>query len=95
MVTKDKIRLKDTSFEIVQSNYKMIYDGNVSFDLFFKDKKGEWRLHGYNMKLEQCIKVIMLRSIDKDYDTLTLKEFFKEIKRLHDELINYLKLLGV
>jgi len=81
-------------FEIVEDDFKMEYADHNSFDLYFKNKKGEWKLDGYNMRLDTCLKAIMYSRMSAKHDVLTIKEFFKEVKAMYQELTSLLKSCG-
>jgi len=78
-------------FVIEESDFKMEYADHNSFDLCFKNTKGDWKLDGYNMKLDTCLKRIMYHRINNKHDHLTIREFFTEVKRMHAELTSLLK----
>jgi hypothetical protein len=77
-------------FEIIEDDFKMIYDGHRSFDLFFKNKKDEWKFDGYNIPLENCMKRIMLHRINTKYEVMSFKTFFQEMKKMNDEVTQLL-----
>jgi len=81
-------------FIIEESDFKMEYADYNSFDLYFKNAKGEWKLDGYNMKLDRCLKAIMYNRISAKHSVITLKEFISEVKTMYSELVSLLKSLG-
>ena len=83
---QSNLKDKDKGFEIVENDFKMVFDGSKAFDLHFKNKKGDWKLHGYNMQLASCIKTIIYDRVSRKFDVVDFRTFFSEVKKMQSEI---------
>ena len=83
---QENIKDIEKNFEIIGDDFKLIFDGRIAFDLFFKNKKNEWKLEGYNINLFNCMRRIMYFRLNKKIDTTDLKTFFQEMKKMKTEI---------
>ena len=76
----------EKGFEIIEDDFKMVFDGSYSFDLYFKTPKGAWKLQGYNVPFKNCLTKIIYNRISMKYDEISIKKFFEEYKQMCSEL---------
>ncbi len=79
----DKTITKES--EIEENDFKLVFSHGYSFDLYLKSSTDKWKLFGYSMPMEACIKTIAQNRLNtgKKYN---LSEFISEYKQCINEL---------
>lgn len=80
---------------IEEADFKMESDDRGRFDLFFRNNTNtNWKLYGYSMTLKNCIQVISHERLSKKLDVVDLRTFIKELKSMHNEVVNLLSIIN-
>lgn len=80
---------------IEEADFKMESDNRGRFDLFFRNNTNtNWKLYGYSMTLKNCIQAISHERLSQKLDVIDLKTFIKELKSMHDEVVNLLSIIN-
>ena len=80
---------------IEASVFKMVSDNRGRFDLFFRNNTNtNWKLYGYSMTLKNCIQAISHERLSQKLDVIDLKTFIKELKSMHNEVVNLLSIIN-
>lgn len=80
---------------IEEADFKMESDNRGRFDLFFRNNTNtNWKLYGYSMTLKNCIQVISHERLSQKLDVIDLKTFIKELKSMHNEVVNLLSIIN-
>ena len=80
---------------IEEADFKMESDNRGSFDLFFRNNTNtNWKLYGYSMTLKNCIQAISHERLSQKLDVIDLKTFIKELKSMHNEVVNLLSIIN-
>lgn len=80
---------------IEEADFKMESDNRGRFDLFFRNNTNtNWKLYGYSMTLKNCIQAISHERLSQKLDVIDLKTFIKELKSMHNEVINLLSIIN-
>lgn len=81
----------EKEFEIEESDFKMVFDGRTSFDLYLKNSTGALKLVGYNIPFLTCLKKIIYYRVDKKLTVTDLKTFLLTYKEVSEELDKTIK----
>lgn len=81
----------EKEFEIEESDFKMVFDGRTSFDLYLKNSTGTLKLVGYNIPFLTCLKKIIYYRVDKKLTVTNLKTFLLTYKEVSEELDKTIK----
>ena len=77
------------------ADFKMESDNRGRFDLFFRNNTNtNWKLYGYSMTLKNCIQAISHERLSQKLDVIDLKTFIKELKSMHNEVVNLLSIIN-
>lgn len=80
---------------IEEADFKMESDNRGRFDLFFRNNTNtNWKLYGYSMTLKNCIQAISHERLSQKLDVIDLKTFIKELKSMHNEVVNLLSIIN-
>ena len=80
---------------IEEADFKMESDNRGRFDLFFRNNTNtNWKLYGYSMTLKNCIQAISHERLRQKLDVIDLKTFIKELKSMHNEVVNLLSIIN-
>lgn len=80
---------------IEEADFKMESDNRGRFDLFFRNSTNtNWKLYGYSMTLKNCIQAISHERLSQKLDVIDLKTFIKELKSMHNEVVNLLSIIN-
>lgn len=80
---------------IEEADFKMESDNRGRFDLFFRNNTNtNWKLYGYSMTLKNCIQAISHERLNQKLDVIDLKTFIKELKSMHNEVVNLLSIIN-
>jgi hypothetical protein len=80
---------------IEEADFKMESDNRGRFDLFFRNNTNtNWKLYGYSMTLKNCIQAISHERLSQKLDVTDLKTFIKELKSIHNEVVNLLSIIN-
>lgn len=80
---------------IEEADFKMESDNRGRFDLFFHNNTHtNWKLYGYSMTLKNCIQAISHERLSQKLDVTDLKTFIKELKSMHNEVVNLLSIIN-
>lgn len=79
---------------IEEADFKMESDNRGRFDLFFRNTNTNWKLYGYSMTLKNCIQAISHERLSQKLDVIDLKTFIKELKSMHNEVVNLLSIIN-
>lgn len=80
---------------IEEADFKMESDNRGRFDLFFRNNTNtNWKLYGYSMTLKNCIQAISHERLSQKLDVIDLKTFIKELKLMHNEVVNLLSIIN-
>lgn len=80
---------------IEEADFKMKSDNRGRFDLFFRNNTNtNWKLYGYSMTLKNCIQAISHERLSQKLDVIDLKTFIKELKSMHNEVVNLLSIIN-
>ena len=80
---------------IEEADFKMESDNRGRFDLFFRNNTNtNWKLYGYSMTLKNCIQAISHERLSQKLDVIDLKTFIKELKSIHNEVVNLLSIIN-
>ena len=80
---------------IEEADFKMESDNRGRFDLFFHNNTNtNWKLYGYSMTLKNCIQAISHERLSQKLDVIDLKTFIKELKSMHNEVVNLLSIIN-
>ena len=80
---------------IEEADFKMESDNRGRFDLFFRTNTNtNWKLYGYSMTLKNCIQAISHERLSQKLDVIDLKTFIKELKSMHNEVVNLLSIIN-
>lgn len=80
---------------IEEADFKMESDNRGRFDLFFRNNTNtNWKLYGYSMTLKNCIQAISHERLSQKLDIIDLKTFIKELKSMHNEVVNLLSIIN-
>lgn len=80
---------------IEEADFKMESDNQGRFDLFFRNNTNtNWKLYGYSMTLKNCIQAISHERLSQKLDVIDLKTFIKELKSMHNEVVNLLSIIN-
>ena len=80
---------------IEEADFKMESDNRGRFDLFFRNNTNtNWKLYGYSMTLKNCIQAISHERLSQKRDVIDLKTFIKELKSMHNEVVNLLSIIN-
>ena len=80
---------------IEEAEFKMESDNRGRFDLFFRNNTNtNWKLYGYSMTLKNCIQAISHERLSQKLDVIDLKTFIKELKSMHNEVVNLLSIIN-
>ena len=79
---------------IEEADFKMESDNRGRFDLSFRNNTNtNWKLYGYSMTLKNCIQAISHERLSQKLDVTDLKTFIKELKSMHNEVVNLLSII--
>lgn len=80
---------------IEEADFKMESDNRGRFDLSFcNNTNTNWKLYGYSMTLKNCIQAISHERLSQKLDVTDLKTFIKELKSMHNEVVNLLSIIN-
>lgn len=80
---------------IEEADFKMESDNRGRFNLFFRNNTNtNWKLYGYSMTLKNCIQAISHERLSQKLDVIDLKTFIKELKSMHNEVVNLLSIIN-
>lgn len=80
---------------IEEADFKMESDNRGRFDLSFRNNTNtNWKLYGYSMTLKNCIQAISYERLSQKLDVTDLKTFIKELKSMHNEVVNLLSIIN-
>ena len=80
---------------IEEADFKMESDNRGRFDLFFRNNTNtNWKLYGYSMTLKNCTQAISHERLSQKLDVIDLKTFIKELKSMHNEVVNLLSIIN-
>lgn len=80
---------------IEEADFKMESDNRGRFDLSFRNNTGtNWKLYGYSMTLKNCIQAISHERLSQKLNVTDLKTFIKELKSMHNEVVNLLSIIN-
>lgn len=80
---------------IEEADFKMESDNRGRFDLSFRNNTNtNWKLYGYSMTLKNCIQAISHERLSQKLDVTDLKTFIKELKLMHNEVVNLLSIIN-
>lgn len=80
---------------IEEADFKMESDNRGRFDLFFRNNTNtNWKLYGYSMTLKNCIQAISHERLSQKLGVIDLKTFIKELKSMHNEVVNLLSIIN-
>ena len=80
---------------IEEADFKMESDNRGRVDLFFRNNTNtNWKLYGYSMTLKNCIQAISHERLSQKLDVIDLKTFIKELKSMHNEVVNLLSIIN-
>ncbi len=80
---------------IEEADFKMESDNRGRFDLSFRNNTNtNWKLYGYSMTLKNCIQAISHERLSQKLDVIDLKTFIKELKSMHNEVVNLLSIIN-
>ena len=78
-----------------EADFKMESDNRGRFDLSFRNNTNtNWKLYGYSMTLKNCIQAISHERLSQKLDVIDLKTFIKELKSMHNEVVNLLSIIN-
>ena len=63
-----------------------LFDLELLHEIGGKNPRQEFKIAGYGMPLMTCLRKIVAYSINKKYDTLTLKQYINEITKAYEDL---------